>query len=353
MITANEPEKNDQRPPDGLDPDRVDEPCRVVDVTTADGRTVPVALRTVGPLTERDRAALVDIVQAVVARAERTNPHAGVIQELAASSFQARRVVRDASEPELADRQQRATRAAMDVMRAAQAVEAGLRAEVERWRDAWQRGDRAWAEDRAALDAERLAHAGTQGERDAARAELALAAAEAEDARNGGMEIVLELAEARAELAGLRERAVILPNDWQSQLDGVIEPGDLVGQPDVVALIESWRPAESAPSGWPCKCGTDETDMVHTAERCYSAVEPVPQALVEAAAAAQESARLADAIGTEPARTEGICPEHGEHYSMCHGPYGCTPEFGTPNSPERKAKVAEAFKDKPQGEWWK
>jgi hypothetical protein len=38
-------------------------------------------------------------------------------------------------------------------------------------------------------------------------------------------------------------RAVILPNDWQSQLDGVIEPGDLVGQPDVVALIESWRAA--------------------------------------------------------------------------------------------------------------
>lgn len=67
----------------------------------------------------------------------------------------------------------------------------------------------------------------------------------------------------------------------------------------------------------------------------------------------QESAQLAEAIGTEPARTEGICPEHGEHYSMFHGPYGCTPEFGAPNSPERKTKVAEAFNSKPEGEWWK
>jgi hypothetical protein len=63
----------------------------------------------------------------------------------------------------------------------------------------------------------------------------------------------------KAELAGLRERAVLLPEDWS----GCIR--DCVNQPTanrLVALIESWRPSESAPSGWPCKCGTDEEGRI-------------------------------------------------------------------------------------------
>jgi hypothetical protein len=208
MIDAHEPQKDDQGATQALDPEPVDDRCHVVDVPTADGRTVPVQLRTVAPLTGVELAMLGDVARAAIEYERRVNPHGEVIQELAASSFHARRVVRAASEPELADRQQRATRAAMDVIRAAQEVEVELRAEVERWRGAWQRGDRAWAADRAEL------------------AEKAAAWKQSHDA--------------------VRDRAIVLPEDWREQFFTYVDKGcdcESGTASRITRLVESWRAA--------------------------------------------------------------------------------------------------------------
>lgn len=59
-----------------------------------------------------------------------------------------------------------------------------------------------------------------------------------------------EVEQLRAELAELCGRAVTLPDDWRAQLSGVIEPGDIFGEDDVFALIESWQAAPE-PAGPP------------------------------------------------------------------------------------------------------
>lgn len=332
MIDVNEPEKNDHRATQGLDPGRVDDRCQVVEVPLASGLSVTVSLRTVAPLSEREQALLGDVVRAVAERMEREHPRAGVVQELMLASLRSRALLRVAGHADVGARLGAVVRSAVSVIRDQSEVDGCRRAELAAERESRFR----WAEEAARLDAElaveRLAHAGTQGERDAGddfaeqvrgwlgvadetgwalgvreriaylRADAAAAETTLDhvrtslietlgvaddvslpdvldafrsrvDERDAGRLVLDEQVLKQAELiAALRTQlaaTVRLPDGWRERVMDAI--GECDGEA-AIALIESWRPG--AP-GWPCRCGTDETDMVHTPERCYSASEPI------------------------------------------------------------------------------
>lgn len=125
--------------------------------------------------------------------------------------------------------------------------------------------------------------------------------------------------ELEAELAGLRERAAEVEKywrDWPSErrakvhalsrfLAGAIE--------DLAVTVESWRAAP------------ESTSAPVSLERA-----PDAPTRVDALRIAEEGVRLAAAIGTAPARTQGRCPEHGKPYSMHHGPFQCVPDPAAP-----------------------
>lgn len=68
-----------------------------------------------------------------------------------------------------------------------------------------------------------------------AQRELTLAAAEAEDARDGGLDIAHDLAETRHQWAEEAAASVRLPDDWRQQISDCSSSGVAVD------LIESWR----------------------------------------------------------------------------------------------------------------
>lgn len=115
------------------------------------------------------------------------------------------------------------------------------RAEVDRWRDAWQRSDRAWAADRAKLAYE----------------------------EQQSVEVAAEMVRLRRELA----TSVRLPEDWRQQVitkfgqgprrDGSPSPRSM----EVIDLIESLRPAGNEPQG-----DTPVTPWSEWCEKCQDHV---------------------------------------------------------------------------------
>jgi hypothetical protein len=283
---TNPDEKNAQRATQGLDPGRVDDRCQVVEVRLPNGQTVPVSLQAVVPLTEEGQAALGEIVRAAAERMEREHPHAGVIQELMLVSLRSRALLRVAGHADVAARLGAAVRSAIAVIRDQSEVEGCLRAELAETRESRFR----WAEEAARLEAEiaqvaellavptHLLHGPTPPTVvDLAR--WARAGRDSFDRRLADLQAEFakhvevhdrQLAKAITELAEAKQR-VETAIDLIDEYDGPY--ASFEDHPKWQAVRDTLRGGAS--SGWSCRCGTDETDMVHTPERCYSASEPV------------------------------------------------------------------------------
>lgn len=276
-------------PPD-LDPSPVDtetpdvnqaaEACQVVEATTRDGQPITFAVHTLARLTSAEQAMLGQVAQAAAERMERENPHGGVLTELMLAAVHAQVVLRDAGKAQRADRLSAAVRAAADVIRAASPA-LSVPGWPERARRALAVADSAWGDATGDGDANpdylvALAQSVAYVRDD----ELAAARTERDNAymaSAGSRELLVAEQAAtetlRAELAELRERAETAI-DLIDEYDG--PHASFEDHPKWAAVREVLR-GESEPAAWSCKCGMDVTDMVHTAERCYSAVKLVSE----------------------------------------------------------------------------